>query len=84
MQELSNGTTGNSGAHEEEPKDLEVGISIRGLIKVYKEVCIRTTSVGESLHLPPPLSPLRKRPIVELCRHAGICSGVISGLADRP
>jgi len=59
MQKLSNGTTGNSGAHEEEPKDLDVGISIHVLIKVYKEVCIHTTRVGESLHLPPPLLPLR-------------------------
>lgn len=51
MQELSDGTTSNSKAHEEEPKDLEVGISIHGLVKVYKEVCIRTTTVDESLHL---------------------------------
>lgn len=39
MQEQSIGTNGNSKAHEEEPRDLEVGISIRGLTKVYNEVC---------------------------------------------
>ena len=38
MQEQSIGTNGNSKAHEEEPRDLEVGISIRGLTKVYNEV----------------------------------------------
>ena len=29
---------GSSGAHEEEPTDLEVGIRISGLTKVYNEV----------------------------------------------
>lgn len=38
MQEQSIGTNGNGKAHEEEPRELQVGISIRGLTKVYNEV----------------------------------------------
>ena len=46
MQEQSIGTNGNSNAHEEEPQDLEVGISIRGLTKVYNEVCQKGNRKG--------------------------------------
>ena len=39
LQDLSSTRSINrSKANEEEPKDLEVGISIRGLTKVYNEV----------------------------------------------